>query len=614
MQDTDNGPIGDSASDDTQSRRNFLKLAGATIIANGMIRPSTANAVEDAATTTASTGAAVKRAPSVAPAGYNILFILTDQERYFNEWPFPVPGREELKRSGITFTNHQIASCVCSPSRSTIYTGQHIQHTGVFDNANLPWQPDLSTNIRTIGHMLTDAGYYTAYLGKWHLGGNMEKTESQYTAPVFDYNKTMKQYGFNDYFGVGDLIGYARGGYDYDGITTESAVSWMRSKGVELQRQKKPWFLAVNLVNPHDAMFVNTDPLGSNLQNTPKPFLVNRRPPNDGIYSANWGNVPLANSIRQPFDEKGRPPAHGTFIKAHGDIVGAFPFTDERIRVYQNYYFNCIRDCDEQVTRLLRTLDSLGLTENTIVVFTSDHGDHVGAHQMIGKGASTYRQQNHVPFIIRHPAYPGGTKCEALTSHVDIAPTLVGLTGLDPISVSRIAGSAVVGTNVVPLLTDAPTAKIDAIRETALFNYAMFVYYDSEWLHGELKALEDRGLSPDELHQKMRELTLDFQLRGAIRSVFDGCYRFSRYFSLLNFNQPATLEALFKNNDIELFDLQRDPDEMKNLALSPRQNGELLLAMNAKLNRAIEKEVGDDSIDWMPIRDGKVQFQFRKRT
>ncbi|MEM7031990.1 MAG: sulfatase-like hydrolase/transferase [Chloroflexota bacterium] len=82
---------------------------------------------------------------------YNILFILTDQERQFKQYPANVerPGLEKLQKMGVTFKNHQISSAICSPSRSTIYTGQHIVHTGVFDNVNFPWQRDLSTKIPT---------------------------------------------------------------------------------------------------------------------------------------------------------------------------------------------------------------------------------------------------------------------------------------------------------------------------------------------------------------------------------------------------------------------------------------------------------------------------------
>ncbi|MDR5832311.1 sulfatase-like hydrolase/transferase [Caballeronia sp. LP006] len=196
----------------------------------------------------------------------------------------------------------------------------------------------------------------------------------------------MKQYGFDDYFGVGDLIGEECGGYNYDDITAESAVTWMRTRAPALKRENKPWFLAVNLVNPHDVMFLDTDPPGSNLQNTPRPLCGNRRPPEDRLYETTWDGVPLAASRRQPYDEPGWPEAYRMYLAASSNTVGAFTSTDERVRICQNYYFNCIRDCDTHVERLLRALNSLNLTEQTIVVLTSDHGDHVGAHQLVGKG------------------------------------------------------------------------------------------------------------------------------------------------------------------------------------------------------------------------------------
>ena len=77
------------------------------------------------------------------PQGYNILFVLVDQEHFFPKWPFPVPAREAIKKKAVTFLNHQAASCVCSSARSVVYTGQHIQHTGIADNLNYVWQRDL---------------------------------------------------------------------------------------------------------------------------------------------------------------------------------------------------------------------------------------------------------------------------------------------------------------------------------------------------------------------------------------------------------------------------------------------------------------------------------------
>ncbi len=117
---------------------------------------------------------------AVAPTGrpYNILFILTDQERLFRPGELPadyrLPAHERLIERGTLFENHYINSCVCTPSRSVLYTGQHIQHTRMFDNTNFPWISSLSTDIPTIGHLMRDVGYYTAYKGKWHLTKEFE--------------------------------------------------------------------------------------------------------------------------------------------------------------------------------------------------------------------------------------------------------------------------------------------------------------------------------------------------------------------------------------------------------------------------------------------------------
>ncbi len=94
----------------------------------------------------------------------NILFVLTDQERYFGEYPGidGDPRSPSTLEEGVSFTNHYIASTVCTSSRSVIYTGQHLPVTGMFDNANFPFVPPLSTNLPTVGTMLRRLGYYTA--------------------------------------------------------------------------------------------------------------------------------------------------------------------------------------------------------------------------------------------------------------------------------------------------------------------------------------------------------------------------------------------------------------------------------------------------------------------
>jgi len=96
--------------------------------------------------------------PRSEPAEHNILFILTDQEGYFRKGELPdgyrLLAHKRLARKGVVFENHRIASCVCTSSRSVLYTGRHIQQTKMFDNTNFPWIGSMSTEIPTLGHML----------------------------------------------------------------------------------------------------------------------------------------------------------------------------------------------------------------------------------------------------------------------------------------------------------------------------------------------------------------------------------------------------------------------------------------------------------------------------
>jgi len=106
---------------------------------------------------------------------------------------------------------------------------------------------------------------------------------------------------------------------------------------------------------------------------------------------------------------------------------------------------------------------------------------------------------------------------------------------------------------------------------------------------------QTKGQNPKDLG-----LSVNLTNRGAIRSVMDGRYRYSRYFSPLQHNMPKSMEQVFEYNDVELYDLQEDPNEMKNLAIDLNANGDLLLAMNQKLTDVIDVEVGDDDGSFLP--------------
>ena len=537
-----------------------------------------------------------------APGGpYNILFILTDQQRYFRAGELPkdyrLPAHERLIKNGIVFENHHINSCVCTPSRSVLYTGRHIQQTKMFDNTNFPWISSMSTDLRTVGDMLRDAGYYTAYKGKWHLTKEFE-TVNELGTPSKIFTQEMEAYGFADYFGVGDIIAHDQGGYLHDGIIASMGVNWLRGRGMELEAQGKPWFLAVNLVNPHDIMFLNTDRPGEPVQ--ARNILGHIRPePAHPLYAKQW-TFDLPASYSQKLDAAGRPAAHADYLKSHDALVGRIANEDWRWRRRHNYYLNCLRDVDRNIAPLLDELDALGLASKTIVVLTSDHGDLDGAHRLHSKGATAYREQNNVPLIIVHPGHAGGKRCKAVTSHLDIAPTLVAMSNAKAEKRAAIT-KGLAGKDFSSLLGAPEKAGVTAARDGTLFCYNMFAYLDGDFLEKVVAVLQQPdGKAKLKEMAKSGAMKPDMTKRGALRSVFDGRYSFSRYFSPKQHNRPQSVEELFRLNDVELFDLEKDPLERNNLALDRDKHRELIQTMNAKLNALIESEVGEDVGQMLP--------------
>ena len=584
------------------SRRDFLQTAGMATLAMGSgvmsLTSENAQAKQSAPEKTNPGG-------SVKPKRYNVLFILTDQERYQPEllgkghWP----GRDRLAEMGTTFENHQVCSMVCTPSRSVIYTGQHIQHTRMFDNTNFPWVKDLSYDIPTIGHMMREAGYYSTYQGKWHLHAQLHEHFPPGKPLQLVGHDTMNKYGFSDFIGIGDVVGDTLGGYHTDQFVTSTAQAWLRRRGKPLNDDGQPWFMALNLVNPHDVMFYDTDEPGQKAQGDPKPMMPINRDPDDKIYKKKW-DEPLSPSRKQGWNIPGRPKAHHEYQKAKGLLTGTIPNEDRRWRRLQDYYFNCVSDNDRSVDTILTELDNLGMLDNTIVILTADHGELCGAHGMSGKGATAFREQNNVPFILYHPDMPGGNKCRAVTSHLDLVPTILSMTGADKKQKKKVA-DRLHGHDVSPLLENPQQVPVDAIREGALYCFSMWSYMDADWLKKILDAAKAKKKLTKETVPKP-----DIRKRSAIRTVFDGRYKYSRYFSITDHNRPTTVKQIFEANDVELFDLVKDPHEMNNLALD-RTKQDVLLAMNDKLNRLIDNEVGKDDGSHLPDLEG-VNWAFER--
>jgi arylsulfatase A-like enzyme len=148
---------------------------------------------------------------------YNFLFIITDQEYAHQVLPegLELSNHERLRANGVSFTNQHTVHTVCTPSRSAIYTGMHPAQTGMWDNTNFAWSSEMSTDILTIGHMLRDAGYYTAFKGKWH--------EAEF--PPEGTQDAMEPYGFSDFQEWGDCYGGPHDGYNIDPKIAAEAIN-----------------------------------------------------------------------------------------------------------------------------------------------------------------------------------------------------------------------------------------------------------------------------------------------------------------------------------------------------------------------------------------------------
>ena len=215
------------------SRRAFLKTSAALAATSGAAGYA-ATSVAQTAQITGGTESSFPspEAPGSNDGGYNILFILTDQEQYMGPtWPVPLPGHERLRRSGTFFENHHIAADMCSASRAVIYTGLHMPHNGIFDNAGVPYMKSLDPKLPTVGKILRKLGYYTAYKGKWHLNGAMAMENRADDIKALFETMMDRDYGFYDYTGTGDYIEGALGGYQYDQITSAQATQWLKAKG-----------------------------------------------------------------------------------------------------------------------------------------------------------------------------------------------------------------------------------------------------------------------------------------------------------------------------------------------------------------------------------------------
>lgn len=533
----------------------------------------------------------------------NILLIVTDQEYAHQAVPedLDLPSRERIRLRGVSFNHHHCTTTVCTPSRSVMYTGRHTPHTRMFDNTNFAWIDDMRADpetLPTIGHMLRELGYHTVYKGKWHLS----------ELPV-GTREAMEPYGFAEYQDFGDVIGGPLDGALKDPKIAEEAVDWLGTRAADVAAST-PWFMAVNFVNPHDVMFFDTD--AEEMVQAKSMFPIFDAP-DTPLYQQQWQTTLPASYFD---DLEGQPPAVTDYKRLCDMYYGRIPM--ERRDMWHNhvnYYLNCILDVDRHIGAVLDALEASGQADETIVIFTSDHGEQGGAHHLRQKGSVAFKESVNVPLVIADPRHPGARRTDAVGSHLDLAPTILAFAGLSDDErrerYPSLHGHDLSGVVRDPT-SDGPRGSSATPGKGSLITYDMIATIDAEWFVRNVTKVFDAAAAAagEEFHRGMEEFkglvdeigTPNLEARELFRGVFDGRYKLVRYFGMGNYNLPSSVQQLLADNDVALYDLQADPEEMDNLAdpSHPKYDEALLSAMNDKLNALIVGEIGEDKAMFTP--------------
>jgi len=331
----------------------------------------------------------------------NVVFILSDDHRYdamsFMGHPLAItPQMDKLAAEGVHLKNALVTTSLCSPSRASILTGLYTFRHRVIDN-----QRAVPAGTLYFPEYLQQAGYATAYVGKWHMGSHNDDPR-----PGFDHWVSFQ--GQGQYLPTGNTLNVDGKDMPQKGyITTELtdyAVDWL-----ETQRDaKKPFFLYLS----HKAVHANFTPEPKYEDSlADRPF---ERPATEADTDANYAHKP-----RWLRDQ--RNSWHGVDFPYHSELD---------IEQYYKRYCESLRSVDDSIGRVMAQLEAMGIADETLVIYMGDNGFMFGEHGLIDKRVA-YETSIRVPMLMRCPElFSGNTVVEEVVANIDIAPTVMNAMGL----------------------------------------------------------------------------------------------------------------------------------------------------------------------------------------
>lgn len=498
------------------------------------------------------------------PKKPNIVLIITDQEREVMHWPEGwaeenLKARNRLLKNGLMFRNAQCNTATCTPSRATLMTGLYPAQHGLktllfFDNPDSKWQrsrPQLSPDLPNIATVLAEAGYHVVLKGKFHLMRPVRydgERKRHYWSEA-DKEVIAERYGFHGWNppDMGDPIGmsdYGGGSTNNDGRFvdgTGTAAGQPMDEDEQFQQSAvhflnnydggKPFCLIVGLVNPHD---VQAYP-GRGVNNPVGPPSYEK----GGYKLEDFENLPIGLPPTVDEDLSTKPSIQASFRRFVGIGAGNVN-TRKKQTLYARFYAYLCSEVDKQVGKVLDALDANGLTEDTLIVRTSDHGELGMAHgNSREKFYNAYRETLSVPLIFSNPKlFPEPQATDAFAGLIDILPTLASIVDVPDRERFQFRGQ-----DLTPILNDAAEEVQD---------YHHFTYEDDQ-----------------------------FGVAGAncIRALVEKDWKYAVYYDPFK-GQPV---------EYEMYDLKNDPHESINLAHPDNSQPASIIAQRRRLhNRLIE--------------------------
>jgi arylsulfatase A-like enzyme len=383
-----------------------------SLLARGALAAVSVGALGSAGDTAQAAARLVRSSRRAARGAPNLLVIIVDQLRQPQWWQATpaaaalMPNLAALRRGAVSFDSHYTAANDCTPARGTMLTGLYSHQTGCLVTGG----STLAPAFPTWGTLLRGHGYRTAYFGKWHLTSHDNRWTVAHNAHA------LEPYGFDG--GTYPSPDGAPGqGAASDPQIARQFASWLASSS-----GKQPWCTTVSLVNPHDiAWWYRWS--NHTVSERSAPNVVSTLPPNF--------ETPAQLAAQR------KPRLQLSLQETAASGFGAVPFTGPGVKSawlrFENLYLKLSHDVDAQIGVVLAALHSRpSVAANTIVVFTSDHGEYGASHGLRGKGGGAYEEALRVPLIVRDLRANPVTRAPdlartGLTSSVDLAPLLLTL-------------------------------------------------------------------------------------------------------------------------------------------------------------------------------------------